>query len=625
MQVVQLQDVTYNHPGEDPVVQNLSLKINKGQRLGLIGANGCGKTTVLNLIMDKLEPSSGRVQKPPDVRIGFVPQHLDFEPGQSIFDCVMAPYKDTINALRQAEEALADTDDMERALKRYERAREAYDLIDGDQLVASAQAMLDMLGLPGRAEDPVEHLSGGEQSTVALARALLGGPELLILDEPGNHLDHKGLAWLEDFLRRFRGAVLIVSHNRYLLDRVVQAVLHMENGQVKLYDGGYSAFRAAHLRDRMAQQADYVANQKRLGQLEALVKRFAELARRHADPAWGKRLRARRSQLAREKSQAVDRPDLQDRSMRLSFDAAGSKADIALRVEDFSVAFEQEAQTRVLFDGASMQMGAGERVALVGANGSGKSTLMRAVATEGAWDHPHLQVGPSMVVGWGSQHQESLRDEHTILEAIIDAASISRDGAFAILSRFMFSWADCEKTVGSLSGGERNRLQLAWLMVQNPNFLLLDEPTNHLDIPAREAIEEALEHFDGTVLVISHDRYFLDKIATRVVEVDEGQLVSYPGNFSDYWFERQQTQAATTGRVQKRRQERQGKGQSADAKASNLEARIAQAEEEKARLEARAKTAAQKRDHQTGRDLANKLVKLQRRIDDLYEAWLESS
>ena len=336
-------------------------------------------------------------------------------------------------------------------------------------------------------------LSGGEKNVLSLSQALLAEPDLLVLDEPGNHLDFGGIAWLEGFLARFRGAVLLISHNRYLLDRVVSGILHLEDGRVAAYAGNYSAYRATALRAKLAQRADYVADQKRLAQLEALVKRFEEIARRTADPAWGKRLRARKSQLSRAKEDATEKPAAEASKIRMSFTAEASRADVALQVRGYSKAFGE----RRLFDAAELEISCGERVALLGPNGCGKTTLLRDIVAEGAWDHATLRIGPSLRVGYCAQEQEVLDDERTVLGQMIADGVASRDRAFNLLRRFMFGRDDLDKRVGDLSGGERNRLQLARLIAQQPDFLILDEPTNHLDIPACEAIEEALADFQA--------------------------------------------------------------------------------------------------------------------------------
>ena len=629
MLLASVQNVTKRY-GAQTVLDGVSFHVNSGQKLGLIGPNGGGKTTVLRIMLGLEHPSGGDTILARGISVGYVPQHVDYDDDETVTDRLLADHTLLTARLREQEENLARVSgpQLDKAMRAYQRVRDEYDRLAGDRFPDRAGAMLDALGLAGRGEQKIGSLSGGEKNVLALTQALLAEPDLLVLDEPANHLDYLGIAWLEAFLSKFKGALLIVSHNRYLLDRVVGGILHLEGGRVTYYDGGYSAYRATRLRRLLAQQSDYVANQKRLAQLEALVRRFADIARGNTDPAWGKRLRARRSQLAREKAQAVEKPVLDESSIRANFASDATRANIALQIRGYSKAF---GDLKLLED-ADLDVSGGECVALVGPNGCGKTSLLRDIVSLGAWEHPTIRVGPSFRVGYCAQEQEVLQGDRTILDEILAAAppttvgpALKRKHATGILARFLFSWDDQQKRVADLSGGERNRLQLARLMVLNANFLILDEPTNHLDIPAREAVEEALSDFAGTILVVSHDRYLLDKIADRVVEVRDRKLVSYPGNFTAFWYARQGTVQQTDGRVTGRRRQRQrtapprraGKG------LSELEKRISDAEQQKVELERRMADAFSRRDHREGARAAKQLSRLQARLDDLYERWVK--
>jgi len=620
MLLASLSNVT-KHYGTQTVLDGATLQIASGQKLGLVGPNGSGKTTLLRILLGLEPPSDGTATLARGIRVGYVPQHVDYDEDETVLECVLASHARLAAALREQEDRLAHAapDAMDKALRAYQRARDAYDRADGVHLPRRAEAMLDALGLAGRAGQRLGSLSGGERNVVALTRALLDDPELLVLDEPANHLDYLGVAWLEDFLARLKGAVLVVSHNRYLLDRVVGGILELGHGRVRYYDGGYSAYRATRLRELLAQQADYSANQKRLAQLETLVKRFAEIARRTTDPAWGKRLRARRSQLQRERGQAVQRPELGAGAIKADFSTEATRANIALQLRGYSKAFGQLA----LFDDADLDVACGERVALVGPNGCGKTTLLRDIIEQGSWDHSAIRIGPSLTVGYCAQEQELLDDERSVVDEILAAQRMTRKQASGLLARFLFSWDDLGKRVSDLSGGERNRLQLARLVAIRPNFLILDEPTNHLDIPAREAIEEALADFEGTLLVVSHDRYFLDKIATRVVEVRDRSLVPYSGNFTDFWFARQAMASGAVGRVTKRGKARKPSGaKQAKGAVAELERRINAAERQKVDLERRVAEAFAARDQSAGRRATRQLERLAAQLDDLYDRWL---
>jgi ATP-binding cassette subfamily F protein 3 len=646
MEVLRFANVRKDY-GHRLVLRDVSFRINAGQKAGLIGANGAGKTSIIRLITGEEPASGGAITRAPSLRVGYVPQHVEDTGDMTAMQRLLAGNTAAHDALRAAEAALAtaSSDALDASMTSYDAAHEAYEHAGGDAFPSRAAGMLDALGLAGRAETPVRALSGGEKNVLSLAGALLAEPELLVLDEPGNHLDFAGIAWLEDFLAKFAGAVLIVSHNRYLLDRVVDTIFVLEDGAVREYPGNYSAYRATQLRDKLAQRADYVANQKRLAQLEELVKRFQEYAKRTADPKWGKRLRARKSQLEREREQAVERPAAEASKLKLRLNAEGSRADVALQVRGYSKAFGE----RVLFDDASLDIATGDRVALVGPNGAGKTTLLRDIIDRGDWGDAHIRIGPSLRVGYCAQSQETLDDARTVIGEILQFEGMNHDRAFNVLRQFLFTRDDLDKRVGMLSGGERNRLQLAKLNVQQPDFLILDEPTNHLDIPACEVIEDVLSSFKGTVLLVSHDRYLLDKIADRVIELRDGGFAPFEGNFSEFWLSRQ-AERRQTARVATRAKQRDvadSKGGAQPPPAVNdgartsrgphpppaaasgarttdvaaLQRRIEEAEAERLRLEQRVSAAFTRGDHREGAAASKQLERHRARLDDLYEQW----
>ena len=613
------------HFGSQIVLDGVSLQIDDSEKLGLIGRNGSGKTTLLNVLTGSVEATSGSVVVPSATTVGYVPQHIDAHDDVTVQDYLLVDYNRTANELRRAEQALESVNEANatRALNAYQRALDAYDRMDGDRFVDETRSMLASMGLEGKDTQQIGSLSGGEQNVLSLTRALLSKPDLLLLDEPGNHLDFLGMAWLEDFLLRFRGAVLVVSHNRYLLDRVASGILELENGRVTRYAGNYSAYRAQRLRGLLSQQSDYIANQKRLDRLEALVKRFEQIARVNSDPAWGRRLRARRSQLEREKRQAVEKPEFDTSAIRTRFDSAPTRANIAVQVRGYTRGYDDD----LLFEDAEMEVNGGETVALVGANGTGKSTLLRDIVETGAWDAEHIRVGPSMKIGYSAQHQETLDDGQTVVQQLREAAPMSTQAAFVLLSALLFDPEDMDKLVGDLSGGERNRLQIARLMATKPNLLILDEPTNHMDIQSQEAVEEALEEFQGTLLVVSHDRYFLDKLAERVIEIRDCKMVSHPGGFSEFWQSRRPTDARVVGRVSRRRRrsepDRVQRAHERQAQA-DLERRIQEAEGRKLELENEMAQAFANRQMRQGRRSQRQLERLTSELQDMYDKWVES-
>ena len=613
------------HYGSQIVLDGASFQIDENDKLGLIGRNGSGKTTLLKVLTGGEEPTSGSVVVPQTTTVGYVPQYVDADESVTVQDFLLEDYNRVANDLRRAEWGLESGGqaDRGRALTAYQNARDAYDRMDGERFVDEAGSMLASMGLEGKKAQRVGSLSGGEQNVLSLTRALLAKPDLLLLDEPGNHLDFHGMAWLEDFLLRFTGAVLVVSHNRYLLDRVASGILELEHGRITHYDGNYSAYRAQRLRDLLSQQSDYIANQKRLARLEALVHRFEQIARANSDPAWGRRLRARRSQLERERRQAVDKPEMDTSAIRTHFESAPTRANIAIHVRDYTRGYGED----ILFDKAEMEVNGGETVTLVGANGSGKSTLLRDIIERGEWDSEDIRVGPSMKIGYSAQQQETLDDDHTVVQQVREAAPMSNQAAFGLLSALLFDHEDMDKTVGDLSGGERNRLQIARLMAMKPNLLILDEPTNHMDIPSQEAVEEALEEFQGTLLIVSHDRYFLDKLAQRVVEIRDRKLVSHPGGFSEFWRATRPTDGGVVGRVSRRRRrsasDRVRRAHNRQEQV-DLERRIQEAEARKLSLEDEMTQAFANRQMRQGRRAQRQLERLTAELQDMYDRWVES-
>ena len=628
----------HKHFGAHEILSGLNLTIDQTTKAGLIGPNGAGKTTVLKLILGSEEPSRGLVTRRDGIRIGYVPQYPDFPEGCSLADAVTLDLKEAKESLRKAEEALAAAEEssLEKVMRRYQEARDAYDALNGDEADERALRLIETFGLQGKENQPVETLSGGERNTLSLAKATVTRPDLLILDEPGNHLDYIGLAWLEEFLISYQGAILLVSHNRYLLDRVVSVVLELENGGVTSYTGNYSEYRRTKLQKLVNAQSDYVANQKRLGRLEALVRRFEQIARNTADPAWGKRYRARRTQLERARSNAVEKPVLDTRSMQVGWKGEETKADIALQINGYSAGFGDNR----LFESANLQFSCGERIALVGPNGSGKTTLLNDIVTRGDWEDETLRIGPSLIVGYCAQNQDVFDSEKSVLEAFVELGTQNRKSTFSLLAKFLFSWNDLDKRISSLSGGEMNRLQLARLEVIKANFLILDEPTNHLDIGSREAIEEALEDFRGTLLVVSHDRYFLDKIADKVVEIRDGKLEIFDGNYTDFWRRRggsipdaggskslgrrRKAAAAGAGNHDRSSPHQGGKNKTAGTRKANsidIESRIERLEAERAVLESQIAKAFEAGDHKLGREKSGKLAGLSKLIEKLYEEW----
>jgi ATP-binding cassette subfamily F protein 3 len=610
--------------GTDTIFDNISLRINSNEKVGLVGPNGCGKTTLIKMITGTEEPSQGHIIVEKKLRIGYVPQYIEFEPELSLIDVILNQNNHLSEKLRTLESAMTTTteDQLEKILTRYQEVRDQYDDMEGDTAPARAEKILDSLGLEGRGDQLVETLSGGEKNVLALAKALLLKPDLLILDEPGNHLDYKGLAWLEKFLSDYKESVLIVSHNRYLLDRVCEKIIAVEGRKTNEFVGNYSYYRMNRLRSLVNQQSDYISNQKKIKRIETLVKKFREIATATADPAWGQRLRAMKSRYDHEQKNAVEKPQDFEKKILMDFQSEKTKADIALQIKGYSKRFDQLE----LFHKAELDISCGEKVALIGSNGCGKTTLIKDIIAEGSWDNDIIRVGPSLTIGYCSQHQEIFHPDKTIEDEIRELGSLTRSDAYKIIAPFNFSWEDMEKKTGDLSGGEKNRLQMARLIYLKTNFLILDEPTNHLDILSSEAVEEALADFDGTLLVVSHDRYFLEKTVNRVIEVKNKKLKSFDGSFSSWWSAENPLKPKSDGRITTRGSDRRknkspNKNNDFEKEIRHMEERITILENEKSGLERQINEAFTKSDHKKGRDLSGNLEKVNKQLDKLYSQW----
>lgn len=607
--------------GSKELFHGAGFRINPGEKYGLIGPNGCGKTTLLNILGGQDRDFTGEIRGASGITIGYVRQNICYSPHLTVKQAVLTAYDKVINDLRQAEKemAAAGPDDMEKALARYQQARDAYDTEKVDEVIHRLQGLLDALGIPVDREQRLSTLSGGEKNLLAIACAVIKDPDLLILDEPDNHLDFAGLAWFERFMQGYPKTIIIVSHKRYLLDRICSVILEIEKQKVTSFKGNYSAYKIEKLKNRASQQADYAAASRRLERLENLVKRFQDIARRTADPAWGKRLRARKTQLRREREAAVGNPLSHSGRIRIDFNAQDSKAAVALRLKEYSRAFGE----RRLFENAELEILCGEKVGIIGTNGSGKTTLLKDIVRHGDWNNPLIQIGPSLKIGYMAQQQEMFDPKNSIVDEIRSLGRLSRDDAFRLISRFLFSWRDMEKKIRELSGGEINRLQLARLIHLQPSFLILDEPTNHLDIPSREVVEDAVCDFKGTVLVVSHDRYFLEKTVGRIVEVKERALVPHNGSFSEFWLANYGRRPEGRGRMPAKKAAVKPRPQHTAARISELEKQITDAEAKKTALETEISGAFGRGDHREGRKLSAKLEFLGRHIEKLYAEWEE--
>ena len=631
----------------EPILERISCKLEQGEKIGLIGANGCGKSTLLKLIAGVEDPSTGVITRPTGATVGYLAQEMEYGQERTVRQEILSVFADIeelSSRLKTLEQTMADPQSdarqQQRALDQYSHLAAEFERLGGYTVEHRVDAVLDGLRLAGRQDQPVASLSGGEKNIVALAKVLLEEPDILLLDEPANHLDFEGLDWLENFLNNSDRTVVLVSHNRYLLDRVVGSILEIENGQLTRYAGNYSWYRAEKMKNLLAQQAAYQDQQKEICRLEEMIVRFERWASMTNDPRQARR--AKNKQRTLDRMDKIDRPDLDPQRIDPAFAASTRGGDIALELKGYSRSFGD----RILFDRVDLHLSSGDRVGLLGPNGTGKSTLFRDIVGQAAWDDPVLRVGPRVRIGYYSQEHETLDPRRTIMRELLELPGVTRDRAFSVLSRFLFRWEDMDRVINTLSGGEKSRVQLAKLMISDVNLLLLDEPTNHLDVFSRERVEEALEEFAGALLVISHDRYFLDRIVGRIVEIDNPCLREYPGDFSYYWRKKK---AATSPPRPPRRQKQvpvHKKRQPVHtpnrpvhtpnrpvhtpnrpvhtpdrAQTAEIEAEIEARETRKRQLEADLAAAYHASDHRRGDRLTRELHRLENEIDRLYADW----
>ena len=541
MIAVNLDRVSVTYVSE-PIFENLSWEIHGDRVIGLVGPNGCGKSTLLKLIAAELTSDTGFTVRRKGLTIGYLQQEPQLEPGLTVWQEAVAASTELARVedeLARVEDQLADPDVygnekvLTRALNRQARMLDEYERFGGPGYEGRVRSTLHSLGFADADLDlPVDVLSGGQKKLVGLAKLLVVRPDLLLLDEPDNHLDLEGKAFLEQFINSYNGAVIIVSHDRYLLDQVVDEIVELEDGRLSFYPGTYSEYAVEKQLRLLRQQQRYEAQQKEIVRIEATIARFEEWAHRVANERHARQARSRKKML--ERMDKIEKPTLERRRMGLELDGWRGSNKV-LEIVDLDKVFPVETgDDAIVLAGLDLLIWRGERVGLVGPNGAGKSLLIRLILNQETPSGGEIKIGPSVKVSYYAQEHETLDYDRTLIDTVRHAAKLSENGAVSFLGRFLFTYEQARGLVGNLSGGERSRLQMALLMLSDANFLLLDEPTNNLDIPSAEVLEQALADFEGTVLIISHDRYFLDRVVDRIVELDEGSLTEYIGGYSDY-------------------------------------------------------------------------------------------
>src|SRR6266571_256898 len=529
--------------GGNPVFNEIDLEIIEGERIGLVGENGSGKSTLFKLIAGLDTPTEGVISRRRNSTVGYLSQEVDPEQShKTIFEAVAETSAElsTLSAtLSELETQMSDPqiaedpEAMSSVLEAYGKAQERFEALGGYTLEHKVEAVLSGLGFaPEEYGQEVGELSGGEKKLVNLARLLLQMPDLLLLDEPDNHLDLDAKAWLEQYIQNYPGTVLIISHDRHLLDRAVKKIFELEDGNIFVYAGSYSYYFEARQQRLLKRYELYMLQQDEIKRLEASMRQLKGWAK--LNDKFASRAENMAKRMERIKQEAVNRPILTRDKIRVNLDADRSGKKV-LEVKGLSKSFEG----RVLFEPFDLTILYGERVGIVGANGSGKTTLLKTMLDIIPADTGSVKIGASVVTGYYAQEQETLPLDSTPIDFVRRIKPMTEPHAISFLRGLLFSYRDIHTTIRNLSGGEKSRLQLARLMLTDANFLLLDEPTNNLDIASVEVLEASLQEFEGTVLTVSHDRYFLDKIVTKILAIEEdGKVRMYPGNFSYYYEKR---------------------------------------------------------------------------------------
>ena len=616
---ISLKNVKKSFGGHE-ILRGVTFDVNEGERVALLGANGAGKTTLLKLLTGQLEPDEGEIFLAPRKRVGLISQIPVYPAGYTTEDVLNSAFRH-LDAIRtqmtELENAMAE-DASDTILRRYDALTAEYERLGGYSADVERERVANGLDInPAMRAQLFDSLSGGEKTRVNLARLLLEDTDILLLDEPTNHLDLRSTEWLEEFLRRFKGTVLTVSHDRWFLDTIAQRTIELVDGRCEFYSGNYSFFVEERQRRYDEMLAQYEKNQKEIAHLEEAADKLHLWAFLGNDKLH-KRAFSMEKRIA--KLQTAPKPK-QERKLKARFHETEFRGDEVLVIEDLAKSYGD----RQLFSGLELLIEPGERVAVMGDNGSGKSTLVKLILGEETPDAGYTRLGPAIKAAYLPQLVVFEHPERSALDTLIYDCKASPQEARDRLAAFSFTGEDALKTVGTLSGGEQSRLRLCMLMKNDINFLILDEPTNHLDIASREWIEAALADYEGTLLFVSHDRWFVDAFATRVWEIRDGALTDFRGGYPEYQaYKTRQQELARAAKKHETKEKKAPEPKPAKPKntakeLAKLEREIEKREETVAALTAEEEQNAS--DYQKLMELADRKAAVQAELDVLYERW----
>ncbi|NLN14576.1 MAG: ABC-F family ATP-binding cassette domain-containing protein [Tissierellia bacterium] len=616
----------------DTILEGVSFTVEDGDKVGLIGPNGSGKTTLFNILAGESHQDSGDIYIQKDLVIGYLKQHVKIDSEKTLYEECLEVFDYLIEmekSLRELEEEISnlslkgDSDELDKLMNKYANLSERFNAINGYGFKSEIKGTL--LGLGFKEEDfhkEVNLLSGGQKSRLALGKLLLQKPDLLLLDEPTNHLDIEAIDWLEKFLKDYKGAVLIISHDRYFLDNVVNRIFYLENKKITIYNTNYSKFMEQRKKDLEVLKKQYEDQQREIKRQEEIIARY----KNYGNIRYIRQARSRQKML--DKMKLIDKP-VENKRSKIRFEPEIKSGRDVLMVENLRKGFDDFT----LFQDINFNIYRGEKVGLIGPNGVGKTTLFKILLGQMDYDEGRIIKGTNVHPAYFDQEMANLNLDKTVIDEIWDEyPKLTYYEIRTILSQFLFLGDDIFKEIADLSGGEKGRLSLLKLMLSKANFLLMDEPTNHLDIDSKEVLEDALLDYEGTVLVISHDRYFLNRVADKILELTEDGIQEYLGNYDYYLekknevnYEEEDDQAKTKTQIKlerKKEKELQAKERERKKKIAKLEERIADLEDSIEEIDKQLYDPKIYEDHQQVVELNRKREELQASLDELYEEWI---
>lgn len=614
--------------GVNAVLRDVSLTVQQGDRIGLVGVNGCGKSTLMRILAGLDAQDGGEISLVRGLRVGYLAQQNMVTSGETVWNELQKVYEQVFameKKLRELEDEMAhahtDAQRFAQLSADYDRLTQRFEEAGGYSWKSMVSGVLNGLGFkPAQYDQCVDSLSGGEQTRLCLARLLLQKPDLLLLDEPTNHLDMETLQWLENYLAAYKGSVLVISHDRYFLDHVCTGIVEILMGFSEQYNGNYTRYIAQRQERFESRMRAYEIQQKEIERQQAIIARYRMFNRE-------KSIRAAESrEKALDRMEKLEKP-VDERAIRFSFEARRRTGEDVLQLTEMSKSFGEKH----LFHDLTLRVRAGDRVALIGPNGVGKSTLIKIIVGEELPDTGFIRYGSNVDIGYYDQHQSTLHADKTVLDEIWDRfPQMEQSNVRGALGMFLFTGDDVFKPIHTLSGGEKGRVALTALMLRKDNLLLLDEPTNHLDMDSREVLEEALTDFGGTIITVSHDRYFINRIANRIIEMQPDGVTEYIGNYDDY-IERKNRPVAVEAEAgktktelekEKRREKlsRQALRQ-LKIRAQEAEKAVGVKEAEIAELEAQMADPSLYSDAQKSADVQRAYQKAQQVLQTLYEQW----